>query len=36
VGASRPETIADSVAALGLKLDEGELERIGAELGVDA
>jgi aryl-alcohol dehydrogenase-like predicted oxidoreductase len=31
-GASRPETIRDSVAALDLELDAGELERIRAEL----
>jgi aryl-alcohol dehydrogenase-like predicted oxidoreductase len=33
VGASRPETIRDSVAALELELDAGERERIRAELG---
>jgi aryl-alcohol dehydrogenase-like predicted oxidoreductase len=32
VGASRPETIGDSVAALELELTVAELERIGAEL----
>jgi aryl-alcohol dehydrogenase-like predicted oxidoreductase len=31
-GASRPETIRDSAAALDLELDEAERERIGAEL----
>jgi aryl-alcohol dehydrogenase-like predicted oxidoreductase len=31
-GASRPETIKDSAAALELKLDDAERERIGAEL----
>ena len=32
VGASRPETIRDSVAALELKLDEAELGRLNADL----
>jgi diketogulonate reductase-like aldo/keto reductase len=32
-GASRPETIKDSAAALELELDAAERERIGAELG---
>jgi aryl-alcohol dehydrogenase-like predicted oxidoreductase len=31
-GASRPETIRDSVAALELKLEDSERERISAEL----
>jgi aryl-alcohol dehydrogenase-like predicted oxidoreductase len=31
-GASRPETIKDSAAALELRLEDGERERIGAEL----
>ena len=33
-GASRPETIRDSVAALELTLEPGERERIDAELGI--
>ena len=31
-GASRPETIADSAAAVELTLDDGELARLNAEL----